>query len=157
MNVLLSRRRLSRGWSIALFVMGVALPLVLWLLDRHGGVLLCLVLAPAVWIILWKDLGFVLGLLYFWGGMILVAMVSVEPGRDNLPAGFAIVMGWVPFVLLYGPLLLASNSSERARAAFGIPPDEFSSAPPRFGKLFRVLICAIVLFVAATVIWMIQT
>jgi len=79
--------------------------------------MLPLFLAPAVLIGVWRDLGFMLGFFIFWGTMIVLGQESIARGQvDNIIPALTIVLGWIPYLIIFGPVFLVFKATERFKA-----------------------------------------
>jgi hypothetical protein len=118
-----ARLRVPRFSDLLLFVAGNALPVVLYGVGAGTGiVLLAVVLTAVVWMTVWNDLGFLLGGFLFWITMIITMQATVAPGQvDNMLPGLAVPFGWVPYVMLVGPLFLILKSVRRLQEALSLP------------------------------------
>lgn len=109
--------RARRFSNLLLFIGGVALPVLLYVVDANlGTILLVVLLAAAVWMTVWNDLGFLLGGFLFWIISIITTQATVAPGQvDNIIPGLAVPFGWVPYVVLLGPVFFLLKSVRRLR------------------------------------------
>lgn len=107
--------RARRFSNLLLFIGGVALPVLLYVVDANPGIILLVVLlAAAVWMTVWNDLGFLLGGFLFWTMSIIATLATIAPGQvDNIIPSLAVPFGWVPYVVLLGPVFLLLKSVRR--------------------------------------------
>lgn len=114
------QRQISLRTGFVLLLLAVVLPVVLsFLMGNRSFLAIPPLVVPLILMAVWSDLGFILGFFFFWPTWIGLTGSSAEPGQvDNLLPGLAIVMGWLPYVLFYGPVFLLMKSTARVRAAW---------------------------------------
>ncbi len=112
------QRKLSFRTKTILLLVGVVLPIVLSVVVNDPRIkMLLLFLAPAVLIGVWRGLGFMLGCFVFWGTIIMIGQDSIAPGQtDNFIPAFTIVLGWIPYLIIFGPVFLVFKATERFKA-----------------------------------------
>ncbi|MDF1744979.1 MAG: hypothetical protein P1V19_14880 [Gimesia sp.] len=112
------QRKLSFRTKTILLLVGVVLPIVLSVVVYDPRMnMLPLFLAPAVLIGVWRDLGFMLGFFIFWGTMIVLGQESIARGQvDNIIPALTIVLGWIPYLIIFGPVFLVFKATERFKA-----------------------------------------
>lgn len=113
-----------RGGLLLLLLVGIV-PVVLWLLvGARLPFLIAWLCVPVILMGCWGQLGFLLGLLFFWGSLSVWGWLTVQPGQvDNILPGLTMTLGWMPYVLFYGPVFLLIQSSDRYRAKWGCPTE----------------------------------
>ncbi|MFH1300237.1 MAG: hypothetical protein ABIK07_04185 [Planctomycetota bacterium] len=121
------QQQISTRTGFLLLFIAIALPVVLSFLMADRSLLaIPPLVVPLILMAVWSDLGFVLGFFFFWATWIGLTAGSGEPGEvDNMIPGLAIGLGWMPYVLFYGPVFLFMKSNDRFKAEWlGTNPDE---------------------------------
>tara|TARA_R100001480_G_scaffold44655_2_gene57856 strand:+ start:292 stop:726 length:435 start_codon:yes stop_codon:yes gene_type:complete len=107
------------SWRTGLLLLALTLvvPVVLWLLGQGSlPFLIAFLIVPLILMAVWHDLGFLIGGIFFWGTQIVWEQLSMQPGQiDNMLPGLVITLGWVPYVIFYGPIFLLIKSNARYR------------------------------------------
>tara|TARA_R110002111_G_scaffold168038_2_gene234030 strand:- start:160941 stop:161339 length:399 start_codon:yes stop_codon:yes gene_type:complete len=111
-------RQISSRTGLVLLGIAIVLPVVLSFLMADRSLLaIPPLVVPLILMGVWSDLGFVLGFFFFWATWIGLTGSSGEPGEvDNMLPGLAIGLGWMPYVLFYGPVFLFMKSNDRFKA-----------------------------------------
>lgn len=109
---------ISPRTGMVLLLIAIVVPLLLsYLMADRGLFGVPLLVVPLILMAVWRDLGFVLGLFLFWGTLILLGQSSISPGQvDHMLPGITVALGWIPYVVFYGPVFLLMKSTERYRA-----------------------------------------
>ena len=117
MNVSRSQQISSRTGFVLLSI-AIFMPAVVAMLKANSIWMgISLLTVPLILMAVWRDLGFILGFFLFWGTLILLGQSSILPGQvDHLIPGITIVLGWIPYVVLYGPVFLLMKSTDRYKA-----------------------------------------
>lgn len=107
------------SWRTGLLLLALTLvvPVVLWLLGQRSlPFLIAFLIVPLILMAVWHDLGFLIGGIFFWGGLILWGESTVKPDQvDNVIPGLALTLGWGFYVFFYGPIFLLNQSNARYR------------------------------------------
>jgi hypothetical protein len=108
--------------GLLLLVLTGVVPVVLWLLvGARLPFLIAWLCVPVILMGCWGQPGFLLGLLFFWGSLSVWGWSTAQPGQvDNILPGVTMTLGWMPYVLFYGPVFLLIQSSDRYRAKWGV-------------------------------------
>ncbi|HAW32836.1 MAG TPA: hypothetical protein DCY03_32800 [Planctomycetaceae bacterium] len=107
----------STRTGLWLLVLTVVLPFILWLLiEARLPFLIAFLVIPVIFTAIWHDAGFVIGGIFFWGGLILWGESTVKPDQvDNILPGLTLTLGWGFYVFFYGPVFLLIKSNDRYR------------------------------------------
>ncbi|QDV18201.1 hypothetical protein Pan153_28580 [Gimesia panareensis] len=116
---------ISTRSGLILLMLAVVIPAVLWLqLQVRLPILIATLIVPLILMTVWRETGFCLGLIFFWGTLIAWGRMSVQPGQvDNMLPGLTMVLGWVPYLVFYGPVFLLLKSNARYRAKWETPTE----------------------------------
>ncbi|WP_339683476.1 hypothetical protein [Gimesia maris] len=110
-------RNISTRTGLLLLLFALVVPVALWLLfEASLPFLIAFLIVPLILMAVWHDLGFLIGGIFFWGTQIVWEQLSMQPGQiDNMLPGLVITLGWVPYVIFYGPIFLLNKSNARYR------------------------------------------
>lgn len=111
------QQQLSSRTGLWLLLLTAVLPVILWLLiEARLPFLIAFLAVPVILMGVWHDAGFLIGGIFFWGGLILWGESTVTPDQvDNLLPGLTLTLGWGFYVFLYGPVFLFIKSNDRYR------------------------------------------
>lgn len=103
--------------GLLLLLFALVVPVALWLLfEASLPFLIAFLAVPVILMGVWRDLGFIIGFISFWGTQIVWEQLSMQPGQvDNMLSGLVITLGWVPYIIFYGPVFLLIKSNDRYR------------------------------------------
>ncbi|HBL45974.1 MAG TPA: hypothetical protein DDZ90_21560 [Planctomycetaceae bacterium] len=116
-----NQQHISTRTGLLLLLLPLVVPVILWLLfEATLPFLIAFLAVPVILMAVWHDLGFLIGGIFFWGTQILWEQLSMQPGQvDNMLSGLVITLGWVPYVIFYGPIFLFIKSNDRYRERWG--------------------------------------
>ena len=111
--------RFWRGLSLAAVLLGIVCPGLMVLKGPHVPLVVLLILVlPVIWVLRWRTVGFLFGLLFFWLSGYAAGLGSLGPGQvDNIIPVFAPICGAVFAILYLGPILLVTMAVVRLRTA----------------------------------------
>lgn len=125
-------RNISTRTGLLLLLIALVVPVVLWLLvEARLPFLIVFLTVPVILIGAWHDRGILIGFIFFWGAPIVWEQLSMQPGQvDNMLSGLVITLGWVPYVIFYGPifLMIKSNAHYREKWAGTTSTDSLKKA-----------------------------
>ncbi|QDT77479.1 hypothetical protein Mal35_09050 [Gimesia maris] len=112
---------LSSRTGLLLLLLTLVVPVILWLLfEATLPFLIAFLTVPVILMAVWHDPGFLIGGIFFWVALVAWGESSVQADRvDNLLPGVTMILGWVPYVIFYGPIFLFIKSNNRYREKWG--------------------------------------